>query len=100
MRYRGVEERGRRYPLAISTSRMPMRFPEWCPYGYNASGWGDRRNNHLRKERKMNSFMASGLLGVLGMSDQEWERAGERGELPSGEPEVASPVEQRSTATA
>jgi hypothetical protein len=45
-------------------------------------------------------FMASGLLGVLGMSDQEWERAGERGELPSGEPEVASPVEQRSTATA
>jgi hypothetical protein len=26
--------------------------------------------------------------------------AGERGELPSGEPEVASPVEQRSTATA
>jgi hypothetical protein len=27
-------------------------------------------------------------------------RAGERGELPSGEPEVASPVEQRSTATA
>ena len=45
-------------------------------------------------------IMASGLLGVLGMSDQEWERAGERGELPSGEPEVASPVEQRSTATA
>jgi hypothetical protein len=43
---------------------------------------------------------AFGLLGVLGMSDQEWERAGERGELPSGEPEVASPVEQRSTATA
>ena len=42
----------------------------------------------------------AGLLGVLGMSDQEWERAGERGELPSGEPEVASPVEQRSTATA
>src|SRR5215213_6779942 len=36
-------------------------------------------------------IMASGLLGVLGMSDQEWERAGERGELPSGEPEVASP---------
>jgi hypothetical protein len=26
----------------------------------------------------MNLFMASGLLGVLGMSDQEWERAGER----------------------
>jgi hypothetical protein len=48
----------------------------------------------------MNLFMASGLLGVLGMSDQVWERAGERGELPSGEPEVASPVEQRSTATA
>jgi hypothetical protein len=24
----------------------------------------------------MNLFMASGLLGVLGMSDQEWERDG------------------------
>jgi hypothetical protein len=29
-----------------------------------------------------------------------WNIAGERGGLPSGEPEVASPVEQRSTATA
>jgi hypothetical protein len=37
---------------------------------------------------------------LLGRGGQEWERAGERGELPSGEPEVASPVEQRSTATA
>ena len=54
----------------------------------------------LEHQRIPVRVMASGLLGVLGMSDQEWERAGERGELPSGEPEVASPVEQRSTATA